>query len=87
MQDIALEEHLLIERIDVRSVAHLAWPIMVLMLSYTLMGVVDTVFVGRLGTAQLADVGLAVGVLHVTQVMGCGLKIAIAQRVGAGRLL
>jgi MATE family multidrug resistance protein len=90
MQDMALEERSLIERIDVRSVAHLAWPIMVSMLSYTLMGVVDTVFVGRLGTAQLAGVGLAIGVVHVTQAMGWGLmrglKIAISQRVGAGEL-
>ena len=45
---------------SVRAVFDLAWPVMVSMLSYTLMSVVDTLFVSRLGTNPLAAVGLAV---------------------------
>ena len=45
------------ERVGIREVLDLSWPIMVSMLSYTVMGVVDTLFVGRLGTAPLAAVG------------------------------
>jgi len=37
----------------------LAWPVIVSMLSYTLMSAVDAIFVGRLGTAPLAGIGLS----------------------------
>jgi MATE family multidrug resistance protein len=74
-------------QIRTMTVLNLAWPIMVSMLSHTAMSVVDTVFVGRLGTAQLAAVGLAmtVGWLLYAFVNGllAGLKVAISQRVGA----
>ncbi len=42
-----------------REVAQLAWPMAVGMLSYTLMGVVDTLFMGYVGTNAQAGVGLA----------------------------
>ncbi|MFT5684480.1 MAG: MATE family multidrug resistance protein [Myxococcota bacterium] len=74
-------------RIHTMTVLGLAWPIMVSMLSHTAMNVVDTIFVGRLGTAQLAALGLAMTLcwlLHsfVNGILS-GLKIAISQRVGA----
>ena len=75
------------ERIQTRTVLGLAWPIMVSMLSYTAMSVVDTIFVGRLGTAPLAGIGLAmtaVWLLHAPiNGLLSGLKVAISQRVGA----
>jgi len=42
-----------------REVAALAWPLAVGMLSYTLMGAVDTMLMGHVGTAAQAGVGLA----------------------------
>ena len=59
------------------------------MLSFTAMGVADTLVVGRLGTTQLAGVGLAttvfflfnsffIGAIH-------GVKVVVAQATGAGR--
>lgn len=74
-------------QIRTSTVLTLAWPIMVSMLSHTAMSVVDTIFVGRLGTAQLAAIGLAMTaswLLHafVNGILS-GLKVAISQRVGA----
>lgn len=42
-----------------REVARLAWPLAVGMLSFTLMGVTDTLLVGHVSTAAQAGVGLA----------------------------
>ena len=66
----------------------LAWPTAVSMLSYSTMTLVDTLFVGRLGPAALAGVGLggvstwallcfSIGLLR-------GAKVMVAQAVGAG---
>lgn len=66
----------------------LAWPIAVSMISFSLMTVVDTMFVGRLGPAALAGVGLG-GIAVFTLIsFGIGLlravKVLISQAVGAG---
>ncbi len=72
---------------SVREVAHVAWPIVVGMLTYTAMGVADTIVVGWLGTTEIAAVGLAttavflfnsffVGTIH-------GVKVVVAQKTGA----
>jgi MATE family multidrug resistance protein len=74
---------------SVRAVFNLAWPVMVSMLSYTLMSVVDTLFVSRLGTDPLAAVGLAAVVVFFTQSFGAGLmggvRILVAQATGANQ--
>ena len=75
------------ERIGIRAVWKLAWPIVVSMLSFTVMIVVDSIFVARLGTAPLAAIGLAVSVTFL--IFGCGLglirgsKVVVAHGVGA----
>jgi len=60
---------------------------MISMLSYTATSVVDTLFVGQLGTAELAAVGLAIPLVHLVQAFGVGLigggRVAISHRVGA----
>lgn len=72
---------------SLREVAQIAWPIVVSMLSFTTMGVVDTLVVGWLGVTELAAVGLAttavffingffLGTLH-------GVKVVAAQATGA----
>ncbi|MGQ9611055.1 MAG: MATE family efflux transporter [bacterium] len=42
-----------------RQLLGLAYPIMITMISQTLMGLMDTIMVGRLGTSQLGAVGLS----------------------------
>jgi Na+-driven multidrug efflux pump len=42
-----------------REVASLAWPVIIAQMSSTLMGVVDTAMVGRLGATELAAVGFS----------------------------
>lgn len=71
-----------------RELVALAWPITVSTLSYTVMTVVDTAFVGRLGPAALAGVGLGGIAVWTVICFGFGLlravKVLVAQSVGAG---
>ena len=73
-----------------RELIRLAWPICVSLLSFNLMTLTDTLFVGQVGTAALAGVGVG-GVLTFSVlcfpmgVMRGGVKVLIAQRVGAGQ--
>lgn len=71
----------------IREAAHVGWPIVIAMLSYTAMDVADTLFVGWVGKTELAAVGIAtvvvflfnsffMGVLH-------GTKVLSAQATGA----
>jgi len=75
-------------RIGPLQVLRLAWPILISMLSFTAMIVVDSIFVGQLGTAPLAALGLAAPAVFLLFAFGLGLirgvKIVVAQRVGAG---
>lgn len=75
-------------RIGMREVVTLAWPIMISMLSYTVMMVVDTLYVGQLGTAPLAGIGLATTVFYAFICFGMGtvrgMKVVVSQRTGAG---
>jgi MATE family, multidrug efflux pump len=73
----------------VPELVRLAWPIAVSMLSYSVMTLVSTLFVGRLGASQLAGVGLG-GVAAFGLVgFGFGLlravKVVVSQAIGAGR--
>ncbi len=67
----------------------LAWPICVSMLSYSAMTLADTAFVGTLGPAALAGVGLAGTMAFAVLVFGIGLlrgvKVVISQSVGADK--
>ena len=71
-----------------RELVALAWPITVSSLSFTVMTVVDTAFVGRLGPAALAGVGLGGIALWTVICFGFGLmravKVLVSQGVGAG---
>ena len=68
-------------------VRHLAWPVLVSMLSMSAMNVADTLFVGWLGTAELAAVGLATTltwfVFTPSRGLLKGIKILTSQRTGA----
>jgi multidrug resistance protein, MATE family len=71
-----------------RKLVSLAWPITVSTLSFSVMTVVDTAFVGRLGPASLAGVGLGGIALWTVVCFGFGLlravKVLVSQGVGAG---
>jgi MATE family multidrug resistance protein len=71
-----------------REVVYVAWPIVVSMLSYTAMGVFDTMFVGMLGATELAAVGIATTAIFLINslFMGTlqGVKVVCAQTTGAG---
>lgn len=73
----------------IRRVLTLAWPVMISMLSYSLMAAADAVFVGRLGTAPLAAIGLSVTAswLYIALPHGIlrGIRVATSQAVGAER--
>ncbi|MBN1612229.1 MAG: MATE family efflux transporter [Polyangiaceae bacterium] len=67
----------------------LAWPIAVSTLSFTIMTLVDTLIVARLGTAELAGVGLGGTAIFFLLCFSFGLlqgaKVLVSQAVGAGR--
>jgi len=71
-----------------RRLISLAFPIMISMLSYTAMSVVDTIFIGHLGTVPLAGIGLASTLIFFVHSFGRGLlsgaKVSISQHIGAG---
>ena len=73
----------------VKAVAVLAWPIAISMLSYTVMSLVDTLYIAQLGTAQLAAIGIAAVLVFSVQSFCGGLiggaRILTAQWTGAGQ--
>jgi len=75
-------------RSPLTELTRLAWPICVSMLSYSAMTVADTAFVGAIGPAALAGVGLAGTLAFAVLVFGIGLlrgvKVVVSQAVGAG---
>lgn len=72
----------------VRELVRLAWPIAVSMVSYSVMTLVDTLFVGRLGAPSLAGVGLGGVAAFTLLCFGFGLlravKVLTSQAVGRG---
>ncbi len=70
-----------------RHVLSLAWPVLVSMMSMTVMNLADAVFAGWAGTAELAAVGLAssLGFFLLTPARGLirGIKILTSHSAGA----
>ena len=71
-----------------REVLRVAWPLVVSMISYTVMGLTDTLLVAQLGTTEVAAVGLASTATFALACFGLGLlgsvKVVVAQATGAG---
>jgi putative MATE family efflux protein len=72
------------------TLVRLAAPNMLVMLAQTSVGLVETYFVGKLGTAALAGVALVFPVVMLMQMMsagamGGGISSAIARALGSGR--
>lgn len=72
------------------EIMRLSGPVMIGLLSHTMLQLVDTAMVGRLGIAPLAAVGLASLFLHVTVLafgsLGVGTQAITARRHGEKRL-
>ncbi len=70
------------------ALVRMAWPVVITQLGYVGMGLVDTAFVGRLGSVPLAGVALGNGIFHalVLFVMGTvdAVTPMVAQAFGAG---
>ena len=71
------------------TLVRLAAPNMLVMLAQTTVGLVETYFVGKLGTAALAGVALVFPVVMLMQMMsagamGGGISSAIARALGRG---
>ena len=70
------------------AIVALAWPVVVNMLSLTLMGIADTYFVGRLGSAQQGAVGFASTFMWSIYCFFLGtmeiVQTYVAQSTGAG---
>ena len=80
----------LIEGPIVATLVRLAAPNMLVMLAQTSVGLIETYFVGKLGTDALAGVALVFPVVMLMQMMsagamGGGISSAIARALGAGR--
>ena len=75
-------------RAELRELTRLAIPIALTNLGSQLMGLVDTIMLGRYSDAALAGTGIANGVILMVQVVGMGaimgLDTLIPQAVGAG---
>ncbi|HEX2731430.1 MAG TPA: MATE family efflux transporter [Polyangiaceae bacterium] len=72
------------------ELVRLAWPIVTSLLSYSVMTLVDALFVARLGANAIAATGLgataAFGVLCFGIGLLSGAKVRVSEAVGAGRL-
>ncbi len=76
-------------RRNIRQVADVSWPIVIGMLSYTAMGVTDTLLVGWVGKTELAAVGLGTTAVFLINAFFVGsihgVKVVSAQATGAGK--
>src|SRR5690242_14511335 len=76
------------ERADlIRTIWTLAWPVIVTFLLESLVGLIDTLMVGRLGSTAVAAVGVGAQVLSSVSVamtaVGTGTLALVARHVGA----
>lgn len=68
-----------------RATLMLALPLMAGQVSQMLMGVVDTVMIGKIGTVELAAATLAHSILHLPLMLGIGISIAVSVKVSQAR--
>ncbi len=76
-------------RMELRPTLSLAWPVIAGELGWMAMGVVDTIFVGRLGAEAIGAVSIGNMLYFTVAVFGLGLLLGldtlVAQAFGAGR--
>src|ERR1700733_4831504 len=89
MDERALRQRLLTAPV-VSLILQLAWPVIVVLLLQTLVGIAETFYVSFLGTNALAGVALVFPVVMLMTMMssggiGGGVSSAVARAIGAGR--
>lgn len=72
-------------RRECRATLKLAIPLMAGQLSQMLLGLADTLMIGRVGTIELAAVAFANSILHLPLMFGIGLVMAVSVRVSQAR--
>lgn len=85
---MGLESQVLTKQPDFRKkIMRLAWPAIIENLLHTIVGIVDTAMVGRLGAASLAAVGLGNQINHLAltifSALATGSTALVARHVGA----
>ena len=74
---------------DIRETVKLAYPVVIGQLGHMMMGVVDSMMVGRVGAVPLAAASLANALFFLILVFGIGISMAlspiIAMALGAGK--
>jgi MATE family multidrug resistance protein len=87
-QASTLDPRLTASPVPVRAVLHVAWPIIVSMLSFSAMNFVHALWLAPLGTAHLSASGLGGVLLWAIQAFAQGLlgglKVLVSQSVGEG---
>ncbi len=77
-------------RTELAATARLAWPVVVAELGWMLMGVVDTIMVGRLSPEAIGAVGMSSTIFLALGIFGMGLLLGldtlVAQAFGAGSI-
>ncbi len=73
----------------VQAIWQLAWPVIVTLLLESLVGLVDTLMVGRLGANAVAAVGVGAQILNSVSIamtaVGTGTLALVARSIGAGQ--
>ncbi|MCW8806260.1 MAG: MATE family efflux transporter, partial [Ignavibacteriaceae bacterium] len=73
----------------IKSTIQLAYPVIIGQLGIIMMGVVDSLMVGKIGAAPLAAASLGNGMTFIILIIGIGVSLAItplvAIAVGAGK--
>ncbi|MGB6221718.1 MATE family efflux transporter [Haloferula sp.] len=68
-----------------KQTGRLALPLVVGQLSHMLMGVVDTVMIGRVGVTELAASAFANTLIYIPMMIGIGMTMAVSIRVSQAR--
>lgn len=66
---------------DIRQTLNLATPVIIGQLGHMMMGVVDSVMVGKIGAAPLAAASISNGIFIVVLILGYGISMAISPLV------
>ena len=65
----------------IKNTLNLAYPIVVGQLGFILMGVVDSVMVGKIGAAPLAAASISHSIFIIILILGYGISMAISPLV------
>ncbi|MEI6805198.1 MAG: MATE family efflux transporter [Myxococcaceae bacterium] len=77
------------KRGSLKEVIHISWPLVIGMLSFTIMDFTDTLMVGQIGMSELAAVGMSTSVMFLINSFFIGffesVKILVSQAIGANQ--